>query len=159
MLGQREGCLPSSKTMLRSLIKTGAAWGLHWTGTSRLMRAWSKNRNVPVIVGYHRVVDDFGSVAQTSIPAMLTTCQMLERHLEWMQKRFHFVSLDELGGLLESRKTPRAPVAAVTFDDGYSDVYYNAFPILKDRKIPAAVFVVTDLIGSSLPQFHDRLHL
>ena len=39
------------------------------------------------------------------------------------------------------------PVAAVTFDDGYRDVYEHAVPVLKRKGIPAAVFVVTDLVG------------
>ena len=39
------------------------------------------------------------------------------------------------------------PVAAITFDDGYRDVYEHAFPVLKRKGIPAAVFVVTDLVG------------
>jgi peptidoglycan/xylan/chitin deacetylase (PgdA/CDA1 family) len=49
-------------------------------------------------------------------------------------------------------------VAAVTFDDGYRDVYQNAFPVLKRKGIPAAVFVVTDLVGREFWQIHDRLY-
>jgi hypothetical protein len=47
----------------------------------------------------------------------------------------------------------------VTFDDGYGDAYYHAFPILKRKGIPMAVFTVTDLVGSTRLQDHDELHL
>jgi peptidoglycan/xylan/chitin deacetylase (PgdA/CDA1 family) len=47
----------------------------------------------------------------------------------------------------------------VTFDDGYRDVYEHAFPLLKRKGIPAAVFVVTDLVGTPRLQRHDRVHL
>jgi peptidoglycan/xylan/chitin deacetylase (PgdA/CDA1 family) len=50
------------------------------------------------------------------------------------------------------------PVAAVTFDDGYQDVYEYAFPILKRKGIPAAMFVVTDLVGRPFWQVHDKLY-
>ncbi len=34
----------------------------------------------------------------------------------------------------------------LTFDDGYRDFYDNVFPILRTRRLPAAVFVVPDFI-------------
>lgn len=51
------------------------------------------------------------------------------------------------------------PVAVVTFDDGYLDVYQNAFPILKKKGIPAAVFVCSHLVGTSGLLVHDELYL
>ena len=60
-----------------------------------------------------------------------------------------FVSLDELGQRLSEGRRDDRPLAAVTFDDGYRDVYENAFPMLVRKGIPAAVFVVTKLIGTS----------
>ena len=46
----------------------------------------------------------------------------------------------------------------MTFDDGYRDVYEQAFPVLRRKGIPAAVFVVTDLVGRPFWQVHDRLY-
>ena len=37
----------------------------------------------------------------------------------------------------------------VTFDDGYSDVYTNALPILKKYGIKATVFLITDQLGGT----------
>ena len=84
---------------------------------------------------------------------------MLERHIDWLAKRYRFVSLDDIGNGLEcDTRFPRA-VATITFDDGYSDVYHHAYPLLKRKGIPAAVFVVTSLIGTGRPQIFDRLYL
>jgi len=90
---------------------------------------------------------------------MLISAAMLERHIEWLAKRFAFVSLDEIARHLEAGRPFGRPHAAITFDDGYSDVYYHAYPLLKRKGIPAAVFVVTDLIGTGRPQIFDRLYL
>ena len=36
----------------------------------------------------------------------------------------------------------------LTFDDGYKDVYENAYPIIKDLNIPLTMFVITDYMGT-----------
>jgi peptidoglycan/xylan/chitin deacetylase (PgdA/CDA1 family) len=111
----------------------------------------------PLVLGYHRVVDDFGVSAQTEMPSMLTSSRMFERHLDCIGRHFTFVSLDDIGAHVASGRPFTRPVAAVTFDDGYRDVYEHAFPILKRKGIPAAVFVVTNLVGRPFWQVHDKL--
>lgn len=145
--------------MLRSLIKTSAAFVLDRTGMDKLLRAVGILGNMPVVIGYHRVVEHFPSPNGNSIPAMLISLSMLERHLDWMGRRFRFVSLDELGSRLESGEPFPQPVAAITFDDGYRDFYHLAFPLLKRKGIPATTFVVTDLISTKEPYLHDKLFL
>ncbi|MEN6459147.1 MAG: glycosyltransferase [Thermoguttaceae bacterium] len=44
----------------------------------------------------------------------------------------------------------------VTFDDGYDNVYQNAWPVLKELSVPATVFVVTDCLGSDRPFRFDN---
>jgi peptidoglycan/xylan/chitin deacetylase (PgdA/CDA1 family) len=89
---------------------------------------------------------------------MLISRAMLEQQLDWIGRRYRYVSLDELGSRLESGAGTEG-LAAVSFDDGYRDVYENAFPLLRRKGIPAAIFVVTDLLGSDEPPLHDRLYL
>jgi glycosyltransferase involved in cell wall biosynthesis/peptidoglycan/xylan/chitin deacetylase (PgdA/CDA1 family) len=42
-------------------------------------------------------------------------------------------------------------VFVVTFDDGYECVYGNAWPILKELRIPATMFIVTGWLDSNTP--------
>jgi peptidoglycan/xylan/chitin deacetylase (PgdA/CDA1 family) len=114
---------------------------------------------MPFIAGYHRVVENFDRSKTSTVPSMLISAAMLERHIEWLAKRFAFVSLHEIALHLEANRPFRRPMAAITFDDGYSDVYYHAYPLFKRKGIPAAVFVVTGLIGTGRPQIFDRLYL
>lgn len=116
-------------------------------------------RQPPLVLGYHRVVDRFDVERRTTFSASLISRQMFERQLDWIGRRYDFVSVDDLPRRIESGNNGRRPIAAVTFDDGYRDVYENALPLLKRKGIPAAVFVVTDLVGTARPQLADRLYL
>jgi len=144
--------------MLQRLAKTGVAGLMHRTGADRLIGALNAP-HVPLIVGYHSVVEDFAAGAAGYMPSMLISRRMLERQLDWLARRYRFISLDELATRLESGIPFEEPVAAITFDDGYRDFYDHAFPLLKRKGIPAAVFVVTDLLGTSRLLIYDKLYL
>jgi peptidoglycan/xylan/chitin deacetylase (PgdA/CDA1 family) len=144
--------------MLRRLAKSGIAWGFRGTGADRIVGAL-RNSRLPLVLGYHRVVEDFARSAPGSLPGLIISRGVLERQLDWLGRRFRFVSLDELAPRLEAGDDFREPVAAVTFDDGYADVYENAYPLLRAKGIPAAVFVVSDLVGTGQLQLYDRLYI
>jgi peptidoglycan/xylan/chitin deacetylase (PgdA/CDA1 family) len=112
----------------------------------------------PLVIGYHRIVEDFVSAAKVEMPSMLTSVEMFEQHLDYLGGSFRFVSLDEIGDRLLNGVPFHEPVAAITFDDGYQDVYETALPILERKGIPAAMFVVTDLVGRPAWQIHDKLY-
>jgi peptidoglycan/xylan/chitin deacetylase (PgdA/CDA1 family) len=93
-----------------------------------------------------------------SAPAMLVSQRTMAAQLDWLGRRYEFVELDQLAKNLDSKRRRSKPLAAVTFDDGYADVYRNGLPVLARKGIPATVFVVTDLIGTRGLQLHDRLN-
>src|SRR6516225_8802096 len=144
--------------MLRSIGKTCFAYAYALTDVSRFLPRHTGAIS-PFIVCYHRVVEDFERSATGTIPSMLISTRMLERQLDWLAKRFEIIPLDELGTRLENGRIFQKPAAAVTFDDGYSDVYRHAYPILKRKGIPAGFFVVTGLVDTGRPQLFDRLYL
>lgn len=41
---------------------------------------------------------------------------------------------------------------AITFDDGYASVYRWAFPVLRELKLPATVYLVANAIGDTKPK-------
>jgi peptidoglycan/xylan/chitin deacetylase (PgdA/CDA1 family) len=138
-------------------VKSALASTISRTHALGLADALARGPERPLILGYHRVVDDFDASARGEMPSMLTSTAMFERHLDLVGRHFRFVTLDDIGEHLATGRPFTERVAAVTFDDGYRDNYEHAFPILKRKGIPAAVFVVTDLIGERRWQTHDKL--
>jgi peptidoglycan/xylan/chitin deacetylase (PgdA/CDA1 family) len=143
--------------MLRGTLKTVGSWVLHGTGGDRLVGAARGVEQEPLVLCYHRVVHDLKRHGW-SAPAMLVTKRTLAAQLEWVGRRYRFVTLDELADSIAAGERPQRPLAAVTFDDGYADVYRNGLPVLSRMGVPATAFVVTDLIGTDGIQLHDRLH-
>lgn len=140
-------------TSLRSVVKSAAARAIALTAIDRLAVA-ARHRAFPFVAAYHRVVEHLGPRDGVALPAMEISARTFEKHLDWMANRFEIISLDDFGSASKRSK----PLAAITFDDGYSDIYHHAFPILKRKGIPAGIFVVTDLVGTLEPPLHERLH-
>lgn len=145
--------------MLRGLVKSSLASTVYWTGMGNLLARRANLRHMPLVIGYHRIVEDFRASAEHSIPPMLTSLRTFERQLDWLGRRFKFVTLDEVAAWIDGVKQFKRPVAAITFDDGYADLYHNAFPLLQRKGIPAAVFVVTRHVGTPQLQLYDELYL
>jgi peptidoglycan/xylan/chitin deacetylase (PgdA/CDA1 family) len=144
--------------MWRHWLKSGSASVLAAMGLDRVVAGVTGWGRRPLILGYHRVVADHRPDPTVSLPSMDISVRMLTAQLEWVARRYRLVSLDDLGRLLESGDRGGLPPAAVTVDDGYRDAYDLAFPTFRRLGIPAAFFVVTDLVGSSEALLHDRLY-
>jgi peptidoglycan/xylan/chitin deacetylase (PgdA/CDA1 family) len=144
---------------IKSTLKTAASRGFLFTGVDKLIGNLTGTSRVPTVVSYHRVVEDLEESSRSSISSMLISTRMFEQHLDWIGRHYEFVSLDEIGSRLEAGRNFPKPTAAIAFDDGYGDVYHNAFPLLVKKGIPATVFVVTGLVGTQELQLHDKLYL
>lgn len=145
--------------MFKTLVKTGIAATLGWTGADRAIASWTGSKTLPLVLGYHAVVEDFSAHVGRAILPNLVSLDMLERHLEWIGRRYRFIDLDELGAQMERGEPFAHPSAAVTFDDGYAGVYHHALPLLKRKGIPAAMFIVTEATGCPELQLYDKMYL
>lgn len=106
----------------------------------------------PIILMYHRVadipVDPWGLAVH---PANF------EQQIVRLKRFRRVVHLSELLDLERSRAPSGRPLAAVTFDDGYHDVYSNARPILQRLDCPMTLFVTTGIIGTAREFWWDAL--
>jgi peptidoglycan/xylan/chitin deacetylase (PgdA/CDA1 family) len=88
----------------------------------------------PRILIYHQVGS--GRSHEMNIP---TTS--FRRQLDWLQSHGEILSLEDA---LARRSEPDSHnYFVLTFDDGYEDVYRNAFPILEERRIPFTLYLTS----------------
>ena len=61
---------------------------------------------------------------------------------------WHTITAGELAADLAARRAPPARTLVITFDDGWSDGYTHAYPILARDGFVATFFVISSRIGS-----------
>jgi peptidoglycan/xylan/chitin deacetylase (PgdA/CDA1 family) len=88
---------------------------------------------------YHSVRDDWRSPLAVEPSAF-------SRHLDWLARRKRVVDLSEAVAAVLPSGRLRSGRVALTFDDGLSDLYDNAFPILVRNGLSATVFVVAETL-------------
>lgn len=101
-----------------------------------------------LVLLYHRVLPHSEAQRRRVDPAMYVTPETFAAHLDWLGTDY---SVLPLGAAVEQAKAGVAlpkSACAITFDDGWRDNYQYAFPLLRQRGLPATVFVVSDRIGT-----------
>src|SRR5215510_928892 len=93
--------MPLKVRRFRSHVKTAVASALAKAYDRGL--AGARGSYSPLVVGYHRIVEDFQTEAKVEMPSMLTSLAMFEQHLDCLGQYFRFVSLDEIGERLFNR--------------------------------------------------------
>ena len=103
-----------------------------------------------VIICYHRVGRDGVPFYSTLDP------RVFEAQIRFLRSSFRIVSIDDLCNELEVAG-PAGQAVAITFDDGYRDLYTNAFPVLRRYGIPATVYLTGSAIETGEVSWYDRI--
>ncbi len=94
-----------------------------------------------VILCYHAIANKPGTPYVTSI-------QDFTRQMEWLaQKHFKVVPVSQLVDYYTAHKQLPDSLVAITFDDGYESALTEAWPVLKKRGFPFAIFIYPSYIG------------
>lgn len=95
------------------------------------------------ILMLHRVVNEKSLLYDNQL--MEITPDFLEKTiLEYKEKKYQFVSLDEVYTIVSGKSKPKQKFVCFTFDDGYKDNYDIAYPIFKKHNCPFAIYISTD---------------
>jgi len=80
-----------------------------------------------------------------------------ERQLDFMAGHGDFIGLDDAVAMLAAGDPIDGRYFCITFDDGFKNWHTNAMPVLLDKNAPAAFFLVTGYIGTSVEHDRERL--
>ncbi|TDA69698.1 MAG: polysaccharide deacetylase family protein [Clostridia bacterium] len=146
----RHGCLVA---IIMALIVTGLAG---YQGERTSLPAGSregaaKAAEMPVHYRDRVAVLAYHHIAPVENPRETATmsAENFRRHLKALQEGgFNVVSLEGVENFLAGGKIPPNTVA-ITFDDGYESFYTYAFPELEKRHMPASVFLILNLVGTT----------
>jgi peptidoglycan/xylan/chitin deacetylase (PgdA/CDA1 family) len=107
-----------------------------------------------VILTYHRVLDDDEKMKAVTQPGMCVTRSSFDKQMKFLSRHYRILSFGQLVKLIKDGSPIPHQSAVVTFDDGWYDNYTNAFPVLTKYKIPAIIFIGTDMIETGqIPAF------
>ncbi len=114
------------------------------------------NRDWLTALSYHRIDDPWRDDFDTYTPNVSATPADFRQQMEYVKAHYNAITCERLAQWLRGEcELPPRP-ALITFDDGYSDNYQNAYPILRDLGLPATIFLSTNIIGSETPFLWDR---
>ncbi len=92
------------------------------------------------ILVYHHVDED--TPASTSVsPATFAS------HLDYLSSHHKVLPLKHIVDAIKAGRPLPNKAAAITFDDGYANIFHNAHPLLSGAGMPYTVFINPALIG------------
>lgn len=106
------------------------------------------NRNTPVILMYHRIID------HPLLPGI--SPEVFQAQMHYLKKKFRVISINQLISEIASNAV-KPNTVVITFDDGHQDFYTNAWPILRNQEIPASLYITTDFIDKKQMLWPDIL--
>lgn len=121
-----------------------------------ILRKWARRlkgyfRHKAVVLMYHRVVPFSLDPWQLAIHP-----EYFEQHLQVLRKRFRVIAVNDL--VMQLKKgTVASNCVCITFDDGYSDNFIYAKPLLEKYQCPATFFVASQFINQKHLFWWDEL--
>jgi peptidoglycan/xylan/chitin deacetylase (PgdA/CDA1 family) len=146
------------------------ASGLYHSGLLGMIRRVSRNHEVqltdhPLWTRWRRAVTPkflilcYHRVGTGGVPLYSELApERFEAQMRFLKKHYRIVSLEEVCRGLHEPGISESGVA-ITFDDGYRDVFTYAFPILRKYDIPATVYLIADAMETGQVAWYDRIFL
>jgi peptidoglycan/xylan/chitin deacetylase (PgdA/CDA1 family) len=122
------------------------------TGALRLFAA----EGSAAVVMYHSVMEEPDQHVD-SLGGIIHSRSQFRAQMELVAREYHPTSLDEVVKKLNAGEALAKRSVVITFDDGYTDNYEVAMPILNKVGIPAAFYVTIDCVENRKLPWPSRL--
>lgn len=132
-------------TLLRAAFALGLDAPLRWL-----------RRRSAVVLMYHGFTDR-PSDGVVNYQGNRLRQSMFRRQLAFLKDHANVVPLRDVIASLSGGPALPDNAVALTIDDGYESVHSLGFPVLKEFRAPAALFVATQFVDERVPLWPDRL--
>jgi len=112
--------------------------------------AYKTKRNLAKVFTFHRIGPSSSCFNSTIIISKILFLEILE----YIRCKYDIITPFQLCELARNNTSRR--LALITFDDGYMDIFNNAFPILQQLSIPFTVFLTSGALDRGYTDW-DRL--
>ena len=117
---------------------------LYYLGILDLLRFL--NRHNVVILLYHGVSKNIINNQVRNSKYLHIDLDNFKQHIQYLKKKYHIIPLQDICDIIQSGEKIPAYTAVITFDDGYRNVFDNAFPVLRDYAVAVSMFLTDKLI-------------
>jgi peptidoglycan/xylan/chitin deacetylase (PgdA/CDA1 family) len=114
---------------------------------------------IPILM-YHHIDSASNSAGHNKL---YTTKYLFNKEMEYLsQNKFVSITLDDLANALLNKKALPKKTIIITIDDGFEDIYTNAFPLLNYYKIKTTIFIITNTLDRkgvlSVPMIKEMIN-
>jgi peptidoglycan/xylan/chitin deacetylase (PgdA/CDA1 family) len=114
-------------------------------------------RAVPILA-YHRILDvPNEDEFPFDVELVSASVSAFAEQMTFLKDHYQPITLSALLSCVDDARPPPRGAIVVTFDDGFADNYYNAFPILRRLGIPATIFLPTGYLDRQQMFWYEKL--
>jgi peptidoglycan/xylan/chitin deacetylase (PgdA/CDA1 family) len=134
--------------LLKKIIKIVVCIITTCTGYHRICQSKTNKRGLTILT-YHSISNEIN-------PDETVNPEEFKKQLQYIKENYKVISLEEAVEYLQTDIEKIADSIVITFDDGYSDNYHNAYPLLKKHSFPATIFLISNLINDKVGKYLSR---
>ena len=152
--------MKSLKRIIFKKVKMISYFCLYYSGLlSLILRLYKlfKKDHKAVILLYHQIVDRNTEEYIFKSHAVHHHLRSFKAEMRILKKWFDVVSLDSIIDHIKEGKQFSRPTTAITFDDGYRDNYTLAYPVMREFRFPATIYLTTGLINTNKRTWVDTI--
>lgn len=106
--------------------------------------------SMPVQAQDQAVILQYHHVSTHTPPVTSLSLEFFTTHMHYLRDNdFNVLPLEQVIDDLRSNRPLPEKTAVITFDDGYTNVYEAAYPLLRELEWPYTIFVTSGLVGSN----------
>ena len=110
------------------------------------------------VLMYHRILPVSDPRYLAEEPGMIVEPETFRQQLQSLKQLMPIMPLQQWLDRFEQGLPLPPRACAITFDDGWADNFEYAYPIIEQQQVPATLFAVSDMIGTTRQFWPNQLN-